>query len=266
MHELAHYLEAKRTVDDRALDRRVLERLRGELEGVDAPAIVDVGAGIGTGLERLLDWNVVKAPTYTAVEQDTALVEIARSRLDGRVQTEFVTSTLADFASDHWNLARFDLVIAHAFLDIVDLAPALKSLVALARPGGLLYFPITFDGETVFEPAHPDDETILSRYHASMSKLGSEAGNSKTGRRLFHTLSSEPVEILEMGSSDWIVRPESGGYPNDEAFFLECVVAMVERTVGDAAEGWAATRRQQIEERRLLYIAHQLDCLARKRV
>ena len=262
MHELAHYLEAKRTVDDRALDRRVLERLRRELEGVDAPTIVDVGAGIGTGLERLLDWNVVKEPAYTAVEQDAALVEIARARLDGRVQAELVASTLADFASDNWNLARFDFVVAHAFLDIVDLAPALKSLVALARPDALLYFPITFDGETVFEPAHEDDQTILSRYHASMDGIG----NSKTGRRLFHTLSSEPVDVLEMGSSDWIVRPEGDGYANDEAFFLECVVAMVERTVGDAAEGWASTRRQQIEERRLLYIAHQLDCLARKRV
>ena len=262
MHELAHYLEVKRTVDDRALDRRVLERLQRELEGVDAPAIVDVGAGIGTGLERLLDWNVVNEPTYTAVEQDAALVEIARARLDGRDQVELVASTLADFASDNWNLARFDLVIAHAFLDIVDLAPALKSLVALARPGGLLYFPITFDGETVFEPAHEDDETILSRYHASML----EVGDSKTGRRLFHALSSEPVDILEMGSSDWIVRPENGSYPYDEGFFLACVVAMVERTVGDAAEGWATTRRHQIEEGRLLYIAHQLDCLARKRV
>ena len=209
MHELAHYLEAKRAVDDRAIDRRVLERLRRELEGVAATAIVDVGAGIGTGLERLLDWNVVNEPTYTAVEQDAALVEIARSRLDGHVQTEFVISTLADFASN--NLSRFDLVIAHAFLDIVNLAPALKSLVALARPDGLLYFPITFDGETVFEPAHEDDETILSRYHASMSNLG--VGDSKTGRRLFHTLSSEPVDVLEMGSSDWIVRPEGGSYP-----------------------------------------------------
>ena len=261
MNEFAHYLLAKRTVDDRALDRRVLERLRSELEGVDAPAIVDVGAGIGTGLERLLDWNVVTEPTYTAVEEDTGLVEIARSRLDGRGQTELVTSTLADFASDTGNLARFDLVIAHAFLDIVDLASALKNLVALARPGGLLYFPITFDGETVFEPAREDDETILSRYHKSMGEIG----NSKTGRRLFHALSSEPVDVLEMGSSDWIVRPESGGYPHDEAFFLEFVIGMIERTVGKAAEDWASARRRQIEDGQLLYIAHQIDCLARKR-
>jgi len=262
VNEFAHYLEAKRTVDDRALDRRVLERLRDELEGVEAPVIVDVGAGIGTGLERLLDWNVVTKPSYTAVEEDTALVAIARSHLDdGRAQTELVTSTLADFASDTGNVARFDLVIAHAFLDIVDLAPALKSLVALARPGGLLYFPITFDGETIFEPAHEDDENVLSRYHASMGEIG----NSKTGRRLFHALSSEPVDVLVIGSSDWIVRPESAGYPHDEAFFLRFVIGMIEQTVGTATEDWVSVRRKQIEDRQLLYIAHQIDCLARKR-
>ena len=263
MHEFAHYLEAKRTVDDRALDRRVLERLRRELEGVHAPAIVDVGAGIGTGLERFLEWNVVKEPAYTAVEQDAALVDIARARLDGRIErerVEFVTSTLADFASDN-NFPRFDLVMAHAFLDIVDLASALKNLVALARPGGLLYFPITFDGESLFEPAHEDDETILTRYHAAMNEIG----NSRTGRRLFHALSSERVEVLEMGSSDWIVHPENGAYPNDEAFFLKFVIGMVEQTVGETAEGWASVRLQQIEDGQLLYIAHQIDCLARKR-
>lgn len=261
MNEFAHYLLAKRTVDDRALDRRVVERLRDELAGVDAPVIADIGAGVGTGLERLLDWNVVREPAYTAVEQDAALVAFARSRLAGRAQTELVTSTLAEFASDTGNLARFDLVIAHAFLDIVDLASAVKSLVALARPGGLLYFPITFDGETAFEPAHEDDETILSRYHESMDAIG----NSKTGRRLFHALSSEPVDVIEMGSSDWIVRPESGDYPNDEAFFLEFVLGMIERTVGKAAEDWASVRRRQIEDGQLLYIAHQIDCLAQKR-
>ena len=57
MNEFAHYLEAKRTVDDRSLDRRVLETLRGRLENVPSPSIADVGAGIGTGIERMLDAN-----------------------------------------------------------------------------------------------------------------------------------------------------------------------------------------------------------------
>ena len=148
-----------------------------------------------------------------------------------------------------------------ALLDIVELAPAVNHLVSLARSGGLLYFPITFDGETIFEPAHEDDDEILSRYHQSMNG----PGNSRTGSRLFHALSAEPVEVLEMGSSDWIVRPESGRYPADEAFFLEFVIGMVERTLGDDARSWVTERRRQIEDGQLLYIAHQIDCLARKR-
>ena len=49
------------------------------------------------------------------------------------------------------------------------------------------------------------------------------------------------------------------------AFFLSFVVGLVEQTVGEAARSWAATRRQQIDDGQLVYIAHQVDCLATKR-
>lgn len=261
MPDFAHYLEAKRTVDDRAINRRVLRRLRQELGRSERPSIVDVGAGIGTGILRLLEWDV--APTelsFTAVERDADLLEIAGKRLEGRARGELVASTLADFAASPGHRGRFDLVMAHAFLDIVELGPALKDLVALARPGGLLYFPITFDGESIFEPAHDDDGGVLDRYHASMDAHG----NSRTGRRLFHALSAEGTDVLELGSSDWIVYPEDDRYPNDEAFFLEYVIRMVEETVGEAAKRWAQARREQIGDAQLVYIAHQVDCLGRK--
>ena len=261
MNEFAHYLEAKRTVDDRAIDRRVLETLRRRLENIEGPAIADIGAGVGTGIERLVDWGVVAEPIYTAIEPDRELLADARSRLEARLHGEFIASTLTDFAAKDDNHARYDLVIAHAFLDIVELAPALKNLVSLARPGGFLYFPITFDGETIFEPAREDDAAILSRYHASMGAIG----DSKTGRKLVHALQEHPVDVVEMASSDWIVFPTAGSYPSDEAFFLKFVVGMVERTLGERAKRWAAARREQIDDGQLLYIAHQIDCLARKR-
>lgn len=260
MQEFAHYLEAKRTVDDRALNRRVLERLKRELAGVRTPAVADVGAGIGTGIERLVEWNIVNEPVYTGVEASPALVDIARSRLETLLEPELVASTLAAFASETGNHGRFDLVVAHAFLDIVPLSASLESLVALSRPGGLLYFPITFDGESIFEPALADDDALLARYHGSMDA----GGGSRTGRRLFHALEREPVDVLEMGSSDWIVRPDSGVYPADEAYFLSSVLEMIESTVGKDAELWVSTRRRQLDEGRLLYIAHQIDCLAQK--
>ena len=118
-----------------------------------------------------------------------------------------------DFASDPAEHGRFDIVMAHAFLDIVDLGPSLHALIGLARPGGLLYFPITFDGETIFEPAHPSDQEVLDRYHESIGRggRGGGGGDSKTGRQLFHALAGHPVDVLEIGSSDWIVHPTDGG-------------------------------------------------------
>ena len=220
------YLEAKRTVDDRALNGRVLARLSVELEARDAPSLVDVGAGIGIGLERYLELGLPAPRDYTAVDESASFLEIAEHRLRDRVHSRFITSTLGDFASNPSERGRFDLVLAHAFLDIVELGPSLQALIGLARPGGLLYFPITFDGETIFEPAHSSDDEVLEQYHETIGRGGSGAsgasggsGGSKTGRRLFHALASHPVDVLEIGSSDWIIHATEGRYPRRGSFF-----------------------------------------------
>ena len=57
----ARYLESKKTVDDRALNQRVLASLRNELasRAESAIAVLEVGAGIGTMATRLIDWQVL---------------------------------------------------------------------------------------------------------------------------------------------------------------------------------------------------------------
>ena len=270
------YLEAKRTVDDRALNGRVLARLSVELEARDAPSLVDVGAGIGIGLERYLELGLPAPRDYTAVDESASFLEIAEHRLRDRVHGRFITSTLEDFASNPSERGRFDLVLAHAFLDIVELGPSLQALIGLARPGGLLYFPITFDGETIFEPAHSSDDEVLEQYHETIGRGGrggrggsgasGGSGGSKTGRRLFHALASHPVDVLEIGSSDWIIHATEGRYPAEEAFFLGHILEMIEGAVGgEVATDWASARRRELEKGRLLYIAHQVDYLVRKR-
>ena len=127
-----------------------------------------------------------------------------------------------------------------------------------------LYFPITFDGETIFEPAHASDDEVLEQYHETIGSGGS--GGSKTGRRLFHALASHPVDVLEIGSSDWIVHATEGRYPAEEVFFLGHILKMIEGAVGgEVATDWASARRRELEKGRLLYIAHQVDYLVRKR-
>ena len=73
MEDFARYLAAKRTVDDRALNGRVWRRLSEELKSYPGAelALVDVGAGIGTGAERFAEWRLAEPLSrlrYTGLE------------------------------------------------------------------------------------------------------------------------------------------------------------------------------------------------------
>src|SRR2546428_7313762 len=95
----------------------------------------------------------------------------------------------------------WDLLMAQAFLDLVDVPTTLPALLSLLRPGGLLYCPITFDGGTVFEPEiDPElDKAIEACYHQTMDQrliAGQPSGDSCTGRHLFAHLRAAGAEVL----------------------------------------------------------------------
>jgi hypothetical protein len=277
MKDFARYLLAKRSVDDRALNRRVWGRLEREIRKTPSGSlrpsgslqIVDVGAGLGTGAERIAEWRLVEplsAVRYTGVEPRMELLEEAHLRLRSLpFPAELAAATLEEFAARDENRGRFNLVVAHALLDILELSPSLEALVGLTRPGGLLYLPITFDGETIFEPGSREDDAVVSAYHDTMEARGS----SRTGRQLFHALRAFPVEVLEIGSSDWIVYPARADYAEDERFFLEFILKTIEGAVRDRVEracleAWLSERRRQLAAADLVYCAHQVDVLAQR--
>ncbi len=262
------YLRAKRVVDDRALDRRVLGRLRRELP-TGPLRVVEVGAGVGTGIVRLLDWGVLPAEvSYTAIDRRPENAAVARDHLvergfvdeGSRLRRDgVVVSLVVDDAFDALD-GEYDLLVAQAFLDLVDLDRALPILFDALSPGGLAYFPITFDGGTIFEPAHSLDERVIGAYHHDMDRKGS----SKTGRRLLSKAPEAGGEILVVGSSDWVVYPP---YSTDERTFLSHILDTIEGALagelGTDLDEWLATRREQVERGELTYIAHQLDVLCR---
>ena len=296
------YLSAKRSVDDRALDCRVETRLAEEIRGrEDALRVLEVGAGIGSAVTRLLarPWLPDRVE-YTALDIDPENVAFARERLPAwaaprgfavrragenegdrfvlargqrRVELRFRTADAFEFldATDR----AFDLVVAHAFVDLADPADALAAFRGALAPDGLAYCPITYDGETSFESAG-DPETdsatdpefedrLLDAFHRHLDA----SGDSRAGRHLLAE-ASETGEVLAAAGSDWVVHPHEGGYPADEAYFLDCIVAMVAGAVrkaggieDDRVSEWAARRREQIGDAELVYCAHQLDLLVR---
>lgn len=285
-NDFARYLTAKRTVDDRALNRPVWETLahavRTKQARLQRPLrVLETGAGIGTMVERLLAWRLFDADApgvhYTLLDANPALLTTAQERLTqlpSWLQLELAPDNALDYAARvaaAGATQQCDLLIAHAFLDLLDLPTALPQLRSVLADGGLFYFTINFDGATLLEPAVDPgfDDAVEAAYHRTMDAritAGRPSGDSRTGRHLFAQLPAAGFDILAAGSSDWVVHPIQGRYPADEAYFLHFIVATMEGalrhdpTLAPARfAAWIAARHAQIERGELTYIAHQLD-------
>ena len=83
-YDFTRYLAAKKTVDDRALNRHVWESLLGALPAA-APEkplkVLEVGGGIGTMLERLVDWGLLTQAIYTVIDAERDNIALAHNRL-----------------------------------------------------------------------------------------------------------------------------------------------------------------------------------------
>jgi hypothetical protein len=290
--DYARYLAAKTTVDDRALNRHVLAELC-RLMPAGAPRVLEVGAGLGTMVARLMDWGAVGGGEYTLLDADRQLLDSSRRWLSdwaasrglhndllpdglrvGDLRVRLVHAELGSYLEAAQGAAA-DVLIANAVLDLVDVPAVLPGLLRSLVPGGVYWFTINYDGESIFEPGHPHDDQIMQAYHRDMGERfrhGGPAGDSRTGRRLFHYLRAAGAPALAAGSSDWVVCPgPDGNYAGDEAYFLHSILNTIQnalRSSEDRVEpadlaGWLAVRRRQLAAGELVYIAHQLDFMGR---
>jgi SAM-dependent methyltransferase len=288
----ARFLAAKTTVDDRALNRHVLAELR-RLMPVGAPQVLEVGAGLGTMVARLIDWGVVGTGEYILLDADRPLLDDSRRWLRDWAAARGLRSDLRPdglqagglrVRLEHAELGRYleaahaapaDVLIANAVLDLVDVPAVLPGLLRLLVPGGVYWFTINYDGESIFAPGHPHDDQVMQAYHRDMDervRYGRPAGDSRTGRRLFHHLRDAGAPVLAAGSSDWVVSADpDGNYPGDEAYFLHSILSTIQNALRsrpdwvDAADlaDWLAVRGRQLAAGELVYIAHQLDFVGR---
>jgi SAM-dependent methyltransferase len=280
--DFQRYLAAKRSVDARAFNQLVWDALVQHLEREDRSPlrILELGGGIGSLAARILEARLSPQVHYTLVDLDPENTAAARRALeplaaDTSVALDVVTADAYGFlkasAEQGW-----DLLVAHAFLDLLDLKTAVPRLLASLRPGGFFYFPINYDGLTAFEPAFaPEFEAeLLAGYNRSMDERrvdGQPSGDSLTGRHLFAHLAAAGAEVLAAGPSDWLVFPQGGAYPEDEDFFLNFILATIENEMGtkadidqDRLDAWVRARRAQVSHAELIYLAHQIDFFGRR--
>jgi len=286
-HSFPHYLLSKQSVDDRALNKDVLSALKTDLPK-EPLKIIEVGGGIGTMLARLLCWDVISQAEYMLIDETKENIEFARDWLPewaekNKLKVESKKGTLRIFDAKHdvhvklvqadvfdfinQNPDPADLLIAHAFLDLLPMPESLPKLLSLTK--NLAWLTINFDGVTTFEPViDPELDAQIERlYHETMDTRPS-GGDSQSGRHLFGYLKQVGAKIEAAGSSDWVVYPVDGQYPNDEEYFLHFILHFFENSLSGHPElntvafaNWLSVRRKQIEQAMLVYIAHQIDFL-----
>ena len=283
-HARRRYLTAKRSVDDRARDRRVRERLLGALP--DRPRVVEAGCGAGLSVPALYEWGVTPA-SYRGVDTDAGIVAFARDLVPrvlrrgghdavetpegcrvGGTEVAFEAGdaltrlpVAASGSGESNDGAGADLLLAQAFLDLVPLGAALDAVERTLSAGGLAYAPITFDGVTAFLPERPADERVVGAFHREID--ATPGRDARAGRRLLERLREREDRVRAVGASDWVVRPVDGDYPADERYFLNCILGFVADAV-DGVEGgeeWLEARRRQLSAGELTYVAHGYDVL-----
>jgi SAM-dependent methyltransferase len=278
-YSFLRYLAAKQGLEDRSLNRHVRKVLADSLlerRGASPCRVLEVGCGLGAMLERLLDWQLLPEAVYSGIDLSPEIIAEAHRRSMVRqprptVTVDFEAIDLFHFLAREQGRRRWDLIMAHAFLDLVDLGAALPGLLGLLAPGGFFYFTLNFDGSTIFQPTLDPglDRLIESLYHQTMDQRqvgGRPSGSSRTGRRLFEHLQAAGATLLAAGSSDWVVFAGPDGYPGDEAYFLHFIIHTVHQALeghpelpGNDFHAWVEKRHAQIRRGELVYIAHQLD-------
>jgi SAM-dependent methyltransferase len=294
------YLEAKFALDSRSLNMDVrgacIERIASRRSHL---RWLDVGTGTGAMVRRLLK-NGLHAPlSVTALDADAGLLAIASSKLvtdledagyrtrlhgvgiearraDHHVAVHLPCCSLFDYQPG--SPAAFDLITAHALMDILPLEAALSCFSAWLAPGGVLYVTLNYDGDTALVPVYDDEafeSALLAEYDASMERRrvrGEATGGARSGRRLLTALFRMGFDVIAYGSSDWNVTPFEGRYRDRDADVLRALLGFV-RDEGERAASidraslthWHAAREVAIGRGQLGMIVHQLDVLATRR-
>lgn len=293
----ADYLDAKFALDERSLNEDVRVLLSSRLRDRSRLSCLDVGSGTGAMVRRLLRLCHVPELLITVLDCDRDILATARRRITSELQqmrlsvdengaalrgesvgrsvvVDFVACRVAEFSPPAF---RYDLITAHAFVDLVGVESSLQRFDQWLWPGGLLYCTLNYDGRTSLFPPFEEAEferELLSAYHESMEcrRVDGEAtGGAWSGSRLIAGLSQQRWELLAYGSSDWNLTPAAGRYRDRDKVCIQAVLEFIRleaeraRLDTEALSRWWMARNGQLRAETLGVIVHQLDVLAAKR-
>src|SRR5690606_8575042 len=169
-YSMVRYLLSKQPLDDRSLNSHVLRALSDWLGKQHSPRILEIGAGVGTMITRLVSANALSRGHYALLDADAHSLAAAREHLtewalarqlvalstegelglqlrgaDVDISVEFIEADAARFCVSDGQ-PGFDLLVANSVLDLMDLNVALPALWRLCNPHAAYWFTLDFVG------------------------------------------------------------------------------------------------------------------------
>ena len=286
------YLAIKQAIDDRSLNQSVWQTFAALLKsqaGNHRFKILEIGAGTGAMILRLLNAGLLNQCQYFAVELEPAFARDAENDLavwagehgfkmevtsplrwtlknaEKVVEIQWLTADILELVSI-FAPGYFDLLIGHAVIDLLPVPACMPGLLNLVKPGGGYYFSLNFAGVTSFSPSDPRDVEISAAYHRDMDMRfpGLEWRASQIGQVLGRWLKEQGHLVLDEGNSDWKIS--TGPMPSAaENCFVGNILDTMEKALAglDGLEDWLKLRRQQASSGNLLFFAANRDYFGR---
>lgn len=200
----ASWLALRETADLAARASQLLDRLERRFAGRPHCHVCDIGAGTGASVFAFAK-RLPARQHWTLIDHDAALLRTAHNRLaacgragstaaspacdtvdlllDGRRLTiDFMTRDLA--AVDRLWPQPVDLITASALLDLTSDYWIDALAQAAAEQGACVLATLTFDGDVLFTPHHPDDGAVRTAFAAHQKGekgFGPAAGAAAAG-------------------------------------------------------------------------------------
>jgi SAM-dependent methyltransferase len=283
------YLSVKKSIDDTSLNRKVWDTMAGWLlsSQIDNETIeiLEIGAGTATMIERLLDEKLLLNCRYTALEIEPGFRDYAQQRLQNwsnknnyaflikepdnwiisqgtcRVDIQWHTNDITK-RKDCYPTGSFDLIIAHAVIDLLPVPDCMGDIIKLLRADGGYYFSLNFAGKTVFTPREEEDEDIITAYHRDMDKRfpGLDWQPSRTGIELGTWLRDQGHKIIAEGESNWQLSSLDVTDVHIQRFINNILETISKALAGlPGLDTWVTKRKEQLESGKLKFFVANKD-------
>ena len=281
------YLALKKSVDDNSLNPRVWQVMAdwttAQQQGGQLLRILEIGAGIGTMIERFLDGGLLSHCDYTAVELEPGFRDAAMQRLrqwagshNYHFEQQRPSVWSLGYAGKkiviHWingdatkiglqfGPGTLDMIIGHAVVDLLPVPVCMPNILKCLSAHGGYYYSLNYAGETLFLPPLPEDQKIFQAYNNDMDRRfpGLDWQPSRTGQQLGIWLVEHGHRIIAEGDSDWELQSNPDQPTN---LFIANILGTIETALSGlpGLPDWLAERRQQLQSGQLKFHASNRD-------